>query len=105
MQRLYRIPCLPAQRIVDADDCRQLSINAKVQMGIRGRQLIVFFLFSRRNTAALIFKDKMCAADDDFFSSTMLEMPCATTYCTCEWYSSCVKPRRFASATTALAIE
>lgn len=67
MQRLYRIPCLPAQRIVDADDCRQLSINAKVQMGIRGRQLIVFFLFSRRNTAALIFIDKMCAADDDFF--------------------------------------
>jgi len=40
-----------------------------------------------------------------FLPSTMLEMPWATTYCTCEWYSSWVSPCRFASATTAFAME
>ena len=28
----------------------------------------------------------------------MLEMPCATMYCTCEWYSSWFRPRSFAAS-------
>ena len=35
-----------------------------------------------------------------FLPSTILEMPWATTYCTCEWYSSWVSPCRFAAAAT-----
>ena len=39
------------------------------------------------------------------YIETLLEMPCATRYSTREWRSSWRRPRRAASATTALAME
>ena len=37
VERLHRVPSLPAQRIVNADHRRQLPADAQVQMGIGGR--------------------------------------------------------------------
>ena len=90
---------------MDTDNRRQLSVNAKIQVGICRRKGIIFRLLTLRDMAALIVKDKMRAANENLLFSTILEIPCAATYCTWEWYSSCVKPRRFASSTTAFAME
>ena len=48
MQRFYRVLSLPAQRIVDTDDRRQLPVDAEIQVGIRGGQRVIFLLLSLR---------------------------------------------------------
>ena len=67
MQRFYRVLGLPAQRIVDTDDRRQLPVDAEIQMGICGGQRVIFLLLSLRDMAALVLKDKVGTADDDLF--------------------------------------
>ena len=67
MQRFYRVLGLPAQGIVDADDRRQLPVDAEIQMGICGGQRVIFLLLSLRDTAALVLKDKVGTSDDDLF--------------------------------------
>ena len=85
MQRFYRVLSLPAQRIVDTDDRRQLPVDAEIQVGIRGGQRVKFRLFSLRDAAALVLKDKVRAADNDLLAlHHAWSMPWATTYCTCE---------------------
>ena len=68
VQRPHRLPCLPAQGIVDADHRRQLPVYAEIQLGIRGGQRVKFRLLSLRDAAALVLKDKVGAADDDLLA-------------------------------------
>ena len=68
VQRPYRLPCLPAQGIVDADDRRQLPVHAEIQVGIRGGQSVKFCLLSLRDAAALVLKDKVGTSDDDLLA-------------------------------------
>ena len=43
---------------MDTDDRRQLPVDAEIQVGIRGGQRVIFLLFSLRDMAALVLKDK-----------------------------------------------
>ena len=52
---------------MDADDRRQLPVDAEIQMGICGGQRVIFLLLSLRDTTALVLKDKVGTADDDLF--------------------------------------
>ena len=54
-----------AQRVLNADDCRQHPGNSEVQVRIRIRQGVEFGLFPCRDGAVLVVEDKMVAADDD----------------------------------------
>ena len=81
------------------------SPSMQIQMGICGGQRVIFLLLSPGIQQPSSSKTKWALPMMTFLFSTILEMPWATTYCTCEWYSSWVRPRRFASSTTALAIE
>ena len=82
MQRPDNIPRFAAQRVVDAENRRQCAVYAEIQVGIGVGQRIKLCLFPRRNAAALVLKDEVRTADEDFLPSTRLEIPCATTYCT-----------------------
>ena len=54
-----------AQRILNADDCRQHTGDSQVQVRIRIWQGVKLGLLPCRDDAVLILKDKVMAADDD----------------------------------------
>ena len=53
------------QRIKNADHGGKGTGDAEIQMRILGRQCIESGLLTRRDHAALVLKDKVCAPDDD----------------------------------------
>ena len=67
MERLHSGLRLPAQRVVDADDGGELAGDAEVEVGILGGQGVELCLLAGGNAAALVFEDKVRAADEDLF--------------------------------------
>ena len=66
-QRLYRGLCLAAERVRNADNRRQFAADGEIQVGeFRGKR-VKRRLLSSGDYGFLILKDKVRAADDDFF--------------------------------------
>ena len=61
----YRIRSLGAQRVGDADNRGQHAANRQIQMAVLLGQGVEGGLLSRRDSAALILKDEVGAANDD----------------------------------------
>ena len=68
MQRADGVPRLGTQRIVNADDRREPSGDAEIQMRILRGQSREFFRVLLRDCAALVLKDEVRAADQDGLS-------------------------------------
>ena len=55
------------QRIGDADDSRQLTVDCQIQMRIFQRQGVEFLLFPGGNCAAFVLENEVGAADEHTF--------------------------------------
>ena len=68
MQFADHFRCLRTQRIFDADNSCQLTLDAKIQVRVFRRKTCKFFFFALRDRALLIFEYEVMASDDGFSS-------------------------------------